>query len=178
MEIALIENIQREDLNPIETAKALERLQTEFNLTQEALSERLGKERATLANYVRLLKLPEEAQKYMAEGKLSMGHAKVILAFESQSHQLEAARAAVRERLSVRQMEKLLAKRLLGGKHKENLRKALLKAKDPDVADLEERLIKSLGTKVRLRHRGKKGGRVEIEYYSLDELQRLLEKLL
>ena len=176
LEIALIENIQREDLNPVETALALERLQREFSLTHEALSVKLGMERATVTNYLRLLKLHEEVRALVAEGVLSMGHAKVLAGLESGSHQVEAARHAAGKGLSVRDLEGLVRKgfsdRRLGRKP------AGAASKDPDIAALEDRLAQSLGTKVRLRHRGKKGGRLEIEYYSLEQLQGLLEKMM
>ena len=175
LEVALIENVQREDLNPMETALALERLQREFSLTHEALSAKLGMERTSITNYLRLLKLHEEVRALVAEGALSMGHAKVILGFESHSHQVQAARAAVKGRMSVRQLEDLLKKPLPGGPAKKPAQKA---EADPNVADLEDRLAKSLGTRVRVRHRGARGGRLEIEYYNLEQLQGILEKLL
>lgn len=177
-EIALIENIQREDLNPIEIAHALERLQREFGLTQEGLSERLGKERASIANHLRLLRLPDEVKEMVARGVLSMGHAKAVLSLETKQEQAEAAKKIVTGRLSVRQAEKLVKGLLVGGKQKA----ALLRAKralrkDPNIHSLEQRLIESLGTKVRITGKGKKG-KIEIEYYSLEQLQGLLEKML
>ncbi|MDA8169385.1 MAG: ParB/RepB/Spo0J family partition protein [Nitrospiraceae bacterium] len=178
LEVALIENIQREDLNPVETANAIERLKEDFRLTQEELSLRLGMDRATIANYLRLLKLPAEVKTLVAHGKLSMGHAKVLLGFESQSQQVEVAARAAGERLSVRQLEGLLKKALIGGANKDALRKTALQAKDPNIADLEDRLTKALGTKVRLRPRGRKTGTLEIEYYNLDQLQGIIERMM
>ncbi|MDA8326478.1 MAG: ParB/RepB/Spo0J family partition protein [Nitrospiraceae bacterium] len=179
LEVALIENIQREDLNPIETALALERLQREFSLTHEALSARLGMERTSVTNHLRLLKLHEDVRALVAEGTLSMGHAKVILALESQSHQVGAARKAVDEGFSVRQLEDFLKKFPSAGPGKKPARKTLPETlKDPNIADLEDKLVKSLGTKVRVRHRGKKGGSIEIEYYSLEQLQGILDKII
>ncbi|MDA8387675.1 MAG: ParB/RepB/Spo0J family partition protein [Nitrospiraceae bacterium] len=175
LEIALIENIQREDLNPIETALALERLQSEFALTHEALSGRLGMERATVTNFLRLLKLHEEVRALVAEGALSMGHAKVLAGLESQSHQVGAARKAAKEGLSVRELEGLVRK---GPVRRPGRKSAGTTRADPDIAALEDRLANSLGTKVRLRHKGEKGGRLEIEYYSLDQLQGLLDKMM
>ncbi|MDA8086329.1 MAG: ParB/RepB/Spo0J family partition protein [Nitrospiraceae bacterium] len=175
LEIALIENIQRQDLNPIETAMALERLQREFSLTHEALSCKLGMERTSITNHLRLLKLHEEVRALVAEGALSMGHAKVVLALESQSHQIEAARKALNDGLSVRQLEALIKRWPAGGPRK---RPAGGAQKDPNVSNLEDRLAKSLGTKVRIRHKGKKGGAIEIEYYSLDQLQGLLDRMI
>ncbi len=169
LEIALIENIQREDLNPIETAEAFSRLITDFNLTQEDLSDKVGKDRATISNYLRLLKLPEEIKPLIYNGSLSTGHAKAILAVDGKVNQLEVARKIIKKGLSVREAEVLSRKISKPPKLKSN--------KDPQISSLEEKLIKSLGTKVRILNKGKKG-KIEIEYYSLDELDRLLEILL
>ncbi len=170
LEIALIENLQREDLNPIETAEAFQRLMKEFNLTQEELSLKVGKERATVANYLRLLRLPDEIKEMIDKGSLSMGHARAILSVESRAEQIELARAIVTKGLSVREAE-VLAKRFSKPK------KRPTRSKDPQIASLEEKLKHSLGTKVRIQHKGKRG-RIEIEYYSLDELDRLLDILI
>jgi ParB family chromosome partitioning protein len=173
LEIALIENIQRENLGPIETAQAFERLMRQFHLTQERLSEKVGKERATVANYMRLLKLPDEVKKLINDGALSMGHARAILSIEGAAPQMEAARKIVKNGLSVREAETLADKRSkIKGKEA-----VPPQNKDPQVKNIEEKLIKSLGTKVKLHHSGKKG-RIEIEYYSLEELDRLLDILL
>jgi ParB family chromosome partitioning protein len=169
LEIALIENIQREDLNPIETAEAFRKLTTDFNLTQEELSDKVGKDRATIANYLRLLKLPEEVKSLIYNGSLSMGHAKALLAIEGRSIQIEAARKIIKMGFSVREAEALTKK---GMKPK----KPGI-AKDPQISSLEEKLIRSLGTRVRILHKGKKG-KIEIEYYSLEELDRLLDILM
>lgn len=171
LEIALIENIQREDLGPIETAQAFQRLMKQFHLTQENLSEKVGKERATIANYLRLLKLPEEIKNLINEGVLSMGHARALLSVAGRPAQVQAARKIIKSGLSVREAENL-AKRL----STPEARKAKSR-RDPQVASLEEKLIRSLATKVRIKHKGKKG-KIEIEYYSLDELDRLLDILL
>lgn len=169
LEMALIENIQREDLNPIETAEAFRRLTTEFNLTQEELSEKVGKDRATISNYLRLLKLPDDVKPFIINGSLSLGHAKAILMIEGKAHQIETARKIIKQGLSVRESEALSRK--LSRHQKVRL------IKDPQISSLEEKLIKRLGTKVRILHRGKKG-KIEIDYYSLDELDRLLEILM
>jgi ParB family chromosome partitioning protein len=174
LEIALVENIQREDLNPIDTAKALQRLLKSFGLTQEKLSGKVGMERATVANYIRLLKLPDEVKKLVNEGALSMGHARAILAVSGARAQVEAARKIVARGLSVREAEQLSKKRPEGKKEKPAARAA---RRDPHVADLEDKLKKSLGTMVSISHKGKKG-KIEIEYYSLEELDRLLEILM
>lgn len=175
LELALIENIQREDLNPIEMAEAFQRLIDEFNLTHEELSKKVGKERATVTNYLRLLKLPTEIKSWLADGSLSMGHAKALLQIERPELQVEVARKVIHDGLSVREAEALSKRVSLSGSL---TRKAQHTQKDPNIASLEERLMHGLGTKVRLMHRGKKGGRIEIEYYSLEELDRLLEILL
>jgi ParB family chromosome partitioning protein len=169
LEIALIENIQREDLNPIEAAEAFSRLIIEFNLTQDDLSDRVGKDRATIANYLRLLKLPEEVKPFVYNGSLSMGHAKAILAIEGKANQIDAARKIIKKGLSVREAEVLSKKVSTPAKTKT--------AKDPQISSLEEKLIRSLGTKVRIINKGKKG-KIEIEYYSFEELDRLLDILL
>jgi ParB family transcriptional regulator, chromosome partitioning protein len=169
LEIALIENIQREDLNPIEAADAFNRLITDFNLKQEELSDRVGKDRATIANYLRLLKLPEEIKAFLYNGSLTMGHAKAILAIEGKAHQIDAARKIIRKGLSVREAESLSKKVSRPPKTGTT--------QDPQISSLEEKLKRSLGTKVRILNRGKKG-KIEIEYYSFEELDRLLEILL
>lgn len=166
LEIALIENIQREDLNPIETAEAFNRLIADFSLTQEDLSKKVGKDRATVANYLRLLKLPQEIRMLINNGDLNIGHAKAILSIEGKKQQIEAARKIVKKNLSVRDAESL--------SKKVSKPKKLVRPVDPQISALEEKLIKSLGTKVRIKAKGKKG-KIEIEYYSLDELERLLD---
>ncbi len=170
LEIALIENIQREDLNPIEAAEAFRRLIKDFNLSQEELSTKVGKERATIANYLRLLKLSDEVKKMIYSGVLSMGHARALLAIEGRAEQVDAARKIIRKGLSVRETESLVNKKKRPHK--------VIPKKNPEVLSLEQKLIKHLGTKVRLHHKGNRGGKLEIEYYSLDELDRLLEILL
>ena len=172
LEIALIENIQREDLNPVETAEAFHRLMKDFSLTQEELSAKVGKDRATVANYLRLLKLPDEIKRFVNEGSLSMGHARAILSIEGKPNQLEAARRIIHKGLSVRETETLAKKWGAGAK-----KKIVRHKRDPQIESLQEKLIRSLGTKVRIHHKGKKG-KIEIEYYSLDELERLLDILM
>ena len=170
LEIALIENIQREDLNPIETAEAFNRLQLEYNMTQEELAEKVGKERATVANYLRLLKLPEEIKDMLYNGVLSMGHARALLSVEGRLNQIEAARKIIKKGLSVREAE------LLARKPSRPVKP--VSDKNPQIRSLEERLKQSLGTKVRLIQKNNKRGSIEIEYYSLEELDRLLDILI
>ncbi|MCX7794132.1 MAG: ParB/RepB/Spo0J family partition protein [Thermodesulfovibrionales bacterium] len=172
LEIALIENIQREDLDPIETALAFERLKKDFHLTQEEIAKKVGKDRASVANYLRLLVLPEEIKERLHEGSLSFGHAKAILGIEDRSLQVEVARKIIKEGLTVRQTEELV-KKLSSREHKQSKKKVL---KDPSISTLEERLKKTLGTPVRIIHRGKRG-RIEITYNSLEEFDRLLDLL-
>lgn len=177
LELALIENIQREDLNPLEAAEAFQRLIKDFNLTHDKLSREVGKNRATVTNYLRILKLPSDIKKWIAEGSLSIGHAKALLQIEDTRVQIDAARKIIQKGLSVRGAETL-------SKKVSQERVALASSckshawKDPQIALLEERLRQGLGTKVHLFHKGKKGGKIEIEYYSLDELDRLLEILI
>ena len=177
LEIALIENIQREDLNPIETAGAFDRLIKEFGLTQEQVSSRVGKERATVANYLRLLGLPDEIKVLLVDGQLTMGHARAILSIEGKAAQMEAARTIIRKGLSVREAERLAKNPPVATGKIARAKKAALA--DPHSAEVEQKLIRSLGTKVRLRHNQKtKHGTIEIEYYSLEELDRLLDIML
>ncbi len=171
IEIALIENIQREELNAVETAEAFNRLLKEFHLTQEDLSQRVGKDRATIANYLRILKLPDEIKAFINNDSISIGHAKALLTLENRQKQIEAANEIIKKGLSVREAEALckrLSQSVMPKKKKEKL---------PEVEDLEHKLTRSLGTKVKINHKGKRG-KIEIEYYSLDELDRLLEILL
>jgi ParB family transcriptional regulator, chromosome partitioning protein len=170
LEIALIENIQREDLNPIETAEAFNRLQRDFEMTQEQLADKVGKERATVANYLRLLRLPDEVKDLVYSGALSMGHARALLSLEGRLNQIEAARRVVKKGLSVRETELLVRKPVKPER--------VTVAKDPQIRSLEERLKKSLGSKVHLVQKNKKSGRIEIEYSSLEELDRLLDILI
>ena len=178
-EMALIENIQREDLNPIEEARAYEQLLTKFRLSQEELARRVARSRSAIANSVRLLRLAEEVQAFIANGVLSMGQTRPLLALESKTLQREAAEYIQEHELSARGAEALV-KRLL--KDPNVLKKAAQPAKvrTPDifVREAEERLTHSLGTKVRIqagREQGK--GRLEISYFSADDLERLLALL-
>jgi ParB family chromosome partitioning protein len=176
LEIALIENIQREDLNPVETAQAFERLMKQFSLTQEQLSKKVGKERATVANYLRLLGLPDDVKRLVAEGALSMGHARAFLALDDAKTIREAAKHVVKEGLSVRETEQLVRGEV---KAIERKKKKEAQKPDPNIKSLEDRLIRNLGTKVYIKEKVRnKSGRIEIEYYSLDELQRLLDILM
>ncbi len=169
MEMALIENIQREDLNALEAAEVYKRLQDEFKLTQEELAKRVGKERSTVTNFLRLLGLPREVKQELAAGALSMGHAKALLSLDRARDQVQAAGAIVKKGLSVREAE-VLASRL------RNPAKEKKPRRSPEIRSLEEKLRKSLGTKVTVAAKAR-GGRIVIDYYSNDELDRILEKI-
>ena len=166
MEWALIENIQREDLDAIEIALAYQRLMDDYNLTQERMSERVGKKRATVANYLRLLKLPAEIQVGIKEKKIDMGHARAILATPSAERQLALYQRILREGLSVRKVEELAQQ----DKQAENRKKH--DKNDNPYATLEKELSLALGTKVKVSN-----GKVMISYSNEDELARIAEKL-
>jgi ParB family chromosome partitioning protein len=167
VELALIENLQREDLNPIETAEACNRLIKDFHLTQEDLSKVLGKQRSSIANYLRLLKLPYDVKQWITKGDITMGHAKSILSLEKPGDQIDAGRRIIKKGLSVRQAE-FIVRRMLKPKT------TIKKKKDFHFSDLEEGLKRFLGTKVNIQRR-RKGGKIEIEYYSDDDLTRIIE---
>lgn len=173
MEWALLENLQREDLNPIEKAQAYSRLMSQFSLTQEAIAGRMGIDRSSVANFLRLLQLPEGLWGEIAEGRLTMGHAKALLSLESKTEQLRFAEEIQAKGLSVRQVEALVQKMKGAPASKGEKTK---KSPSPEVSEIEDRLRHALGTQVRLWQQGK-GGEIRIEYYSLDDLERLLEKL-
>jgi ParB family chromosome partitioning protein len=169
IEQALIENIQREDLNPLEAAEAFKQLQDEYKLTQEDLAKRVGKERSTITNFLRLLGLPKEIKQHLAAGTLNMGHAKALLSLERLRDQMFAANQIVKKALSVREAEALAARLKNPVKEKKARAGAEFKA-------IEDRLRKSLGTKVSIAAKAK-GGKIIIEYYSNEELERILEKI-
>jgi len=174
-ERALIENLQRADLNPIETAMAYQRLLSEFELTQEEVADRVGKERSSVTNSIRLLKLPESVRSLVEAGSLSMGHARALLGAGSVAKMEQTARKIVSDSLSVRATERLV-KGL--GKAPSKASKTKATGKSASVRDLEERLTRKLGAAVQIDDKGKKGGVVRIRYGDLDQLDALLEKLL
>jgi len=171
--LALIENLQREDLNPIEEAQAYERLLDEHGLTQEQMAERVGKDRSTVTNALRLLKLPPAVRQMVERGDLSMGQARALLGLDGAAAIETAARRVFSQQMSVRQVEALVRK-AKGGSNG-----AAQAAPRPSAAvrDLEERLARALGTRVKVVDQGGKG-KLEIEWSSLDELDRLLDTLL
>ena len=172
LEVALIENIQRENLNPMEEAAAYRQLADEFGLTQQQIAEAVGKERATVANYQRLLGLPGEVQADVAAGRLSMGHARALAGLDDAEQQLAVAHRIREGDLSVRAAEELVK----GAANPKPERASDTAPADPHVRAAEERLRMSLGTRVRIVQRGKRG-RIEISFTSEDELQRLYEQL-
>jgi ParB family chromosome partitioning protein len=168
LELALIENIQRDDLSPLEEAAAYQRLLDDFGHTQEEIAARVGKSRPAIANALRLLRLPEPIKRELARGRLTAGHARVLLSLDTADAQLRAARQILARQLSVRDTEKLATARRDG-----DARRA---PRDPHRAALERELAAALGTRVRIVPRGR-GGRIEIEYYSNEELQGLAGRL-
>lgn len=173
MEIALIENLQREDLNPIEIAKAYRKLMDHFSLTQEELARRVGKSRPYVANFLRLLQLPAEIQVDVSRGTLSMGHARALLAVTKQDLQMKLAKKVVNEQLSVRDLEALIRNMQEGEKKKE---KKKPKPVAPIIKQYEEWLQQLFETPVKIKQ-GRRKGKIEIEYYSEEELERIIDFL-
>jgi ParB family chromosome partitioning protein len=174
LEIALVENIQREDLNPIETAQALERLAREMNLSHEEIGRRTGKDRVTVTNLIRLLRLPDEVQLLLAEHRLSMGHARALLGLASPDLQIEYANRAAAQGYSVRQVE-----RMVQDEGRERVPDtASEKRQDPNVKAAATELENLLGTRVRIVEKTDQRGKIEIEYYSQEDLHRLYDLLM
>jgi ParB family transcriptional regulator, chromosome partitioning protein len=172
LELALIENVQREDLNPLETAEAYHQLVEQFQLKQEEIAIRVGKNRATVANTLRLLNLSELARKALAEGRISEGHARTILSLPTVQAQNAALQTMITHDLNVRQAEEL-CKKLSG----EKVKLIVKPEKSPEIKELETRLRDQLGTKVTLQH-SVHGGTLTIHYYSDEELDSIVEKIL
>jgi ParB family transcriptional regulator, chromosome partitioning protein len=170
MEISLIENLQREDLNPMEEAEAFKKLINDFNLTQEEIANRIGKSRPAIANSLRLLNLDKRIANYLVDGTLSEGHGRALLSIADFELQYEVAKKIIDEGLNVRQTEKLIAN-LHNIKANSKKKKA---QKEVHLKDLEDRLKMVLGTKVMI-SKGRKKGKIEIEYYSEDDLQRIID---
>lgn len=174
MEIALIENLQREDLNPIEEAEGFQELMDNFQLTQEQLSQKVGKSRPAIANSLRLLHLPKEIRQYLIEGKLSSGHARALLAAESKEIQIAAAKKVMEEEMSVRQTEAYIAQLQKTPKSKkitpqeEEVKRYLI--------SLESNLSSVFGTKVKI-HNHKNKGKIEIQYYSNEDFERIMKMI-
>ncbi|MDU1314275.1 MAG: ParB/RepB/Spo0J family partition protein [Clostridium septicum] len=169
LEISLIENIQRQDLNPIEEAVAYKKLLGEFKLTQEELSRRIGKSRVAISNTMRLMNLTETVQQYLMDGVITEGHGRVLLAISDENLQCEIAQKVIDEKLSVRELEKFIK---FLNKPKKNIERKI--QNNPYYKDVTERLQEFLGTKVNISNKNNKG-KIEIEYYSDEDLQRILE---
>ncbi|HUV74760.1 MAG TPA: ParB/RepB/Spo0J family partition protein [Anaerolineae bacterium] len=165
LELALVENLQREDLNPLETASAYQQLVDEFGLTQQQVADKVGKNRVTVTNTLRLLKLPTQVKEALLQGEITEGHARAMLRLPSQKDQLDVLEAVLKGALSVRQTEQLVRRLAEEPKHKPKLAK-----KPPELTALEDDFRQALGTKVNL-SRGSKGGRLVIYFYSEEELQ-------
>ena len=174
LEIALIENIQREDLNAIETARAYERLGRDLGLSQEEIGRRTGKDRTSITNGLRLLKLPPEVQLLLAEHRLSMGHARAILGLPTAEKQIEVAEKAAAQGLSVRQVEALVQGLTSDQGRTDNKKE---KSLDPNVRAAIEEMERALGTRVRIVELSEQRGRIEIEYYSQTDLDRLFQQI-
>ena len=171
MMLALVENLQRDDLNPMETARAYHRMVNEFGLTQDAIAQKVGRDRSSIANMLRLMTLPAEIQEFVAANELSTGHAKVILGLVAPEAQMDLARRIIQGRLSVREAERLLQHQ------SEGRRQAKRPTRPPVRSDVEERLQKRLGTRVHI-EKGRRGGKIIIQYFSPEELDGIVEKIL
>lgn len=175
MEMTIIENLQREDLNPMEQARAFERLGREFNLTQEQIAKRTGKDRASIANYLRLLKLPPEVQSALEQGALTMGHAKALMMLEDPATMMSVGTKVSEQGMSVRQTEQLVHTYLEPAERSSRKPKAEREV-DPNVREAETELERALGCKVRIQDRSGKGS-ITIDYASLEDFDRILEVL-
>jgi ParB family transcriptional regulator, chromosome partitioning protein len=174
LELSLIENLQRTDLNPIEEAQGYARLADEFKMKQEEIAQRVGRSRAAVANAIRLLDLDPQIQTWVAQDLVSVGHAKVLLGVKAGEEQLKLAETILRRNYSVRQTERLISRHLGGWKRRR--RTAQIPVTSATIADLQDKLRQHLGTNVAIHH-GPKRGRIEIEYYGDDDLQRVLSIL-
>ncbi len=174
MEIALIENVQRENLNAMEIAVAYQSLMDEFKMTQEELSAKVGKSRSHIANFLRLLSLPEQVKEHVSRGTLSMGHAKAIVGLKNPAVQIELAEKAIREGWSVRELEESVQEAVAqsGVKPKNKTKK-----RDPYIADVEDSLREHFKTTVKIKPGSKEKGKIELSYYDQQDLQRLLDLL-
>ena len=169
LELSIIENIQREDLNPIDQAKAYKMLVEEFGMTQDKISDTIGKDRATIANILRLLKLPAKIQEHVSRGTISMGHARAMLSLSTENEQNRLCTKVLKNDLSVRDTERYAKKMSTHSKKS-------VSEKDPNLISLEEDLRDTLGTKVRIL-KGKRGGKIEIEFYSDADLEKIITRL-
>jgi ParB family chromosome partitioning protein len=176
LELSLIENLQRADLNPIEEAQAYSRLANEFGMRQEDIAQKVGRSRAAVANSMRLLDLHQQVQAWLTQGLLSVGHAKVLLALKEPDEQRAVAETILRRSATVRATERLVARQLGGTRPRRRRQAAANASTSATIEELQNRLQEHLGTRV-LVHHGEKRGRIEIEYYGNDDLQRVLGAL-
>ncbi|MCK5147077.1 ParB/RepB/Spo0J family partition protein [bacterium] len=174
LELALIENIQREDLNPVEVALAYQQLQKEYSLTQEDVARKVGKDRATVANFIRLLKLPDTIQNSVRIGEIGMGHAKAIMGLSSRGDQIQIWKRCIKDSFSVRKLEQEVRKQL--DRSDDDNGSATKQKKSAFIVELEGRLRDKLKTQIKITT-SKKGGRIEVAFYSNDDLERLMEML-
>lgn len=180
MEIALVENLQRSDLNPIEEAEAYQRLMETFQLTQEDVAQKVGKSRPAVANTLRLLQLPEDIRKLLMADAITMGHARALLALSDRNKQRETCQSIIQNELSVRETEELIRRILQPTVSRETSKASSLSQdskKNPHLMSIEDELKQLFGTKININSSGKRG-KIEIEYYSSEELERVLEILL
>jgi ParB family chromosome partitioning protein len=176
LEIGIVENVQRQGLNPIEEALGYQRLMEDFSLSAQEVAERVGKDRATVSNMTRLLKLPAVVQEMLKDGRLSVGHAKAILTVKEPVAQIGLANKIVSENLSVRAIEAIVSREVVLEAPKKGGNEAKSTKRDVQYPELEERLRNALGTKVSIR-RNRKGGAIELHFYSDEELDRLIQIL-
>jgi ParB family chromosome partitioning protein len=178
LELALIENIQREDLNAMDRARAYRRYCHTFGLRVEDVAERVGEDRSTVANYVRLLDLPDEVQKMVAKGDIAMGHARCLLAIADSSRRIQLANAVVGNQLSVRALEELVRRERTRGSGEADIQRTAVRTVSPHLADIQRRFEETVRTKVVIKEGKRKGtGRIVLEYHSLDEFDRLASML-
>ena len=178
LELALIENIQRQELNPIEEARAYRKLIDTIGLTQEQVSERVGKERTLIATTLRLLKLPNDIQGLIEEGKLSAGHGRALLLSDEPATQKRVARAIIEKQMSVREAERAMKSAAASASTVGGTKRSII-TKDANIRSAETKLMRVLGTNVKITPNGKdNAGKIEIEYYNLDDLDRLFQKLM
>lgn len=176
IEMALVENIQRENLNDIEQAYAYQRLMIDCGLSHEEIAKKVGKSRSTVTNFLRLLKLPEEIQKKLRKKEFSMGHARALLAIDDPVAQKEMAQKIINEKMTVRDIEKS-AQPAVPGKQKSSVNRPETAAKDPNIVHLEERMRYRLGTQVSIVQTSAEKGKVEIYFYSLEDMNRIFDLL-
>lgn len=178
LELALIENIQRQELNPIEEARAFRKLIDTIGLTQEQVSERVGKERTLIATSLRLLKLPDDIQKLIEEGRLSAGHGRALLLSDDPAVQKRVARTIIEKQMSVREAERAVKSASVSAETGARAKRSII-TKDANIRSAETKLMRSLGTNVKITPTGKgNAGKIEIEYYNLDDLDRLYQIIL